>query len=470
MARESQGLQIALIIFVILTLLLGVLSFFFYRQYDEALKRAIAAEEESKKNSEAARNTLSENERLKQYLGVPESMRADELGEEVRKDFESYAPNFPGETRTYRAVVEYLGKTLGSVNESLAAAQAEIANLNAQIRQLEASKAPLVDQQRARADAANTQLAMERTKFSDDRQRLQDQAQQLQARIDTVQREAMKQVEAVQAELQKKERSLQTTISLLRDRTETLRRVTEPTFERADGTVRWVNQRNRTVWINLGSADGLGRQTTFSVYASTVTDVGKAPRKGSIEVTDILTDHLAEARILEDNPADPIMPGDQIYTPVWRPGERIRFALADGIDIDGDKKSDLDTVINLITLNGGIVDFYLDDEGNKTGEVTTETRYLVLGITPDETATEARRNARTELLRVADTYGLTRITLQELLNRMGWKNLTPVIRYGEGANPADFRAKPPEGLPRVSTGTVSPIFQPRTPSPRPSTR
>ncbi len=59
--------------------------FLFYKQYDEATKRAIAAEDEAKKNSEAARNTLSENERLKEYIGVPSSMKVDELGEEVRR-------------------------------------------------------------------------------------------------------------------------------------------------------------------------------------------------------------------------------------------------------------------------------------------------------------------------------------------------------------------------------------------------
>ena len=38
--------------------------------------------------------------------------------------------------------------------------------------------------------------------------------------------------------------------------------------EVADGKVTWVNQRSRTVWINLGSDDGLRRQTSFSVFSS----------------------------------------------------------------------------------------------------------------------------------------------------------------------------------------------------------
>jgi preprotein translocase subunit YajC len=43
MARENQALQIALITFVILTLLLGVTTYLFFRQYDEQFKKTQAA-------------------------------------------------------------------------------------------------------------------------------------------------------------------------------------------------------------------------------------------------------------------------------------------------------------------------------------------------------------------------------------------------------------------------------------------
>ena len=45
MARENQGLQIALIIFVMLTIILGVTTFIFYRQYEEAAIKAGEAEQ-----------------------------------------------------------------------------------------------------------------------------------------------------------------------------------------------------------------------------------------------------------------------------------------------------------------------------------------------------------------------------------------------------------------------------------------
>ena len=82
-------------------------------------------------------------------------------------------------------------------------------------------------------------------------------------------------------------------------------------FDVADGRVSWVNQ-NGTVWINLGAADSLRRQMTFTVYDADQHDAAKAEKKGSLEVTRILGDHMAEARITEDDPKNPIITGDQV--------------------------------------------------------------------------------------------------------------------------------------------------------------
>ena len=51
-------------------------------------------------------------------------------------------------------------------------------------------------------------------------------------------------------------------------------------FEIPDGVISWVNQ-NGTVWINLGSADALRPQVTFSIYDAALRDPAKAEKKGS---------------------------------------------------------------------------------------------------------------------------------------------------------------------------------------------
>ena len=130
---------------------------------------------------------------------------------------------------------------------------------------------------------------------------------------------------------------------------------------------------------------------------------------------------------------------------------------------DGDGKSDLDVVKNLITMNDGIVDAELDDEGNRRGALTTKTRFLVIGIEHDENTPQRPRDERIRLLDEAKNLGIAKMALPELLRQMGWKNQTPVIRFGRGANPEDFRAQPDDGVPAVSSGTVSPLFEPRRP-------
>ena len=106
----------------------------------------------------------------------------------------------------------------------------------------------------------------------------------------------------------------------------------------------WVDQRRGVVWINLGRADGLQPLTTFSVYPEKPTSVTKESAKASIEVTAIRGEHEAEARIMPGDTsklADPIMPRDKIYSPVWSRGTKKHFALAGFMDIDGDGRSDL---------------------------------------------------------------------------------------------------------------------------------
>ena len=45
MARESQGLQIALIVLVMLTIIFGVTSFLFWKQYDNQCEKLDTAED-----------------------------------------------------------------------------------------------------------------------------------------------------------------------------------------------------------------------------------------------------------------------------------------------------------------------------------------------------------------------------------------------------------------------------------------
>ena len=110
----------------------------------------------------------------------------------------------------------------------------------------------------------------------------------------------------------------------------------------------------------------------------------KAEKKGIVEVIRVIDGHLSEARIMDDDPSKPIMPGDQLFSIAWQPNHAEHFALVGLMDLDKDGVSDLDKVKDLITVNGGIVDAELKDDGNARGP--DDGRYPLSG--PGEKPTE----------------------------------------------------------------------------------
>jgi hypothetical protein len=215
--------------------------------------------------------------------------------------------------------------------------------------------------------------------------------------------------------------------------------------------------------VNLGEADGLRRLMTFGVFTSATDDVSQAEKKASIEVIEIMGPHMCEARITDDKPGNPVVLGDLVFTPIWAPGKRIHFALAGFLDMDGDGRSDLEKVKSIISTNGAVVDAFQDATGAVKGLITTETNYLVMGLPPDDKSTKDMRRGYTKMIDDAKSNLVKPIKLDELLQRMGYRDMEHVTQYGKGANPRDFRPTPPrEGNP-VSSGTVSPLFQPRQP-------
>jgi hypothetical protein len=463
MARENQGLHIALIIFVTLTLVLGVTTFIFFRKLEESTIKAKAEADRASTEKNNADKVQKDNLELKRMMGVEATANLDTINEDFNKQMTTYAGNFEEASRVYKKVVEYLDGVVRKKDATIADLEVKLQDEKNRNEIREQIKDPQIAEHKKAAEAAEADRASEREKFNQDRQTITQEKSALAAKLDKAQKDAVAVVDKIKADLEETQKRTQKVQQALQDRSEQLNKVVNQSFETADGKIRWVNQRNGTVWVNIGQADGLPRQTTFAVYPAAATNVENASKKASIEVTQILGEHLAEARILEDNVGDPILPGDLIHTPIWTPGEHQRFALSDGMDVDGDGKSDTEIVRNLITMAGGVIVAELDDKGNRKGKMDTNTRYLVLGKQHDENTSKATIEARTKMIREADMLGVQKAPLAELLKKMGWKNQTPVVHYGPGANPADFRPQAPEGVNPVSRGTVSPLFQPRTP-------
>jgi hypothetical protein len=417
-----------------------------------------------RKNADQAKENAREVGGLKGLIGVADSDKVDAIQASIfKEDMTKYGGSFPEGERDYRRVMEKMQKTIDEKNASLADAKTQIQDLDKQIKVFEASKQPQIDAFQKTRDAASKDLADERAKFDSERKRItQDQATLLTDR-DGARKERDADKAKAEAKFTEDGNRIRVLTQTIEKQANEISQITSTKVDTFDGEIRLVDQRSGMVWIDRGRADALPRQITFSVYPADTTDLTSTGSiKASIEVTQILGDHLAEARVLDDKITDPIIRGDKIHTPLWAPGTKKHFALAGVMDVYGDGKNHVQTVIDLIKMNDGIVDAYIDDKSNNVvGAITVNTRYLILGDDPAEKNFNAQVDAYSKLVGNATRLGIQRITLPDMLQRMGWRNPTPVVHYGVDANPKDFAPKFEEGAPKTSPGNV---FKPRQPA------
>ena len=117
-ARENQGLQIALIIFVMLTIVLIVTTFVFFNSYKEGQERIKTLEADNNTKSEAARQALEESSKIRGLLD-PKLDKTEAVDEASKQDFEKYGKGLAEADQNYRALVEHVNKQLVAANTSI---------------------------------------------------------------------------------------------------------------------------------------------------------------------------------------------------------------------------------------------------------------------------------------------------------------------------------------------------------------
>ena len=166
MARENQGLQIALIIFVMLTIILGVTTYLFFRQYEEADIKAKNNEAERNKAAMQARDNEGYMDELKRLIGVAKTEKMDSVTNTIfNEDMKKFGGSYPEEARFYRPLLEKMAKTIDETNAKLDLADKKVKKLEADFAVREANKQPQIDKFEKAAEEAGKDLAGEREKF-----------------------------------------------------------------------------------------------------------------------------------------------------------------------------------------------------------------------------------------------------------------------------------------------------------------
>jgi hypothetical protein len=210
------------------------------------------------------------------------------------------------------------------------------------------------------------------------------------------------------------------------------------------GKIVRVDSTGKMPYINLGRADGVKAQLTFSIFG--VDSYGKVEKqpKASIEVVKVVAAHLSQARVtyVRDLGADPIQEGDQVYNPAWNPNRKTHVAIAGIVDFTGEESGTvsqqmraLREFMSALERQNMVVDAYLDLQTLKMkGSITLKTDYFVLAEGPtygtakvldlkDERVDfKSRTNAAMSKMREeANKKGVTIIPLHKFALLMGYR-------------------------------------------------
>jgi hypothetical protein len=427
--HNSHGLQVAVIVFATLTVMMSSTAFWQFKQAEEARLHAAEAERQAAVTEASVRSGQREAEQLRQMMGYGMHEPLSVVRSGFEHDLRGISAHLP-QPRSYRLAIQHLSASLQVAQRERIGERERLQELQAALARLEADKEATVFAFKTAVDIARTALAAElkRSNALDSRHvaQRQEQSDELVRQREIISRLEIEMTEA-NRQWAARSRNLQ---NRLEQATGELTRLRAQDADLPDGEIRFVSAENRAVWINLGSADGLRRQVSFSVYAPQGKGL-RSPAKGKIEVTRVLTGRLSEARIVEEQADDPILQGDKIETPLWQPGQPERFALCGDLDIDHDGISDSRLVRALITLAGGVIDAELSADGATSGEMTAETRWLVLGNVDTDAAGQMQRQAA--------ELGVQAIQLTRLLERAGWHQ--PTRRAAAPATPRAFRGR-----------------------------
>lgn len=206
------------------------------------------------------------------------------------------------------------------------------------------------------------------------------------------------------------------------------------------------------VEINLGSADLVRPGLTFTVLPNDYQEKGRQSRvrtmrlpdergvyknverfveKATVEVIEVVGPHLARARVTQE--FDPIRdgaaPGDLLYNSVWRKGTADHIALVGIFDVNGDGSDDIEGVIRDLNRMGVPVDAYFDMRTRKwVGQINEQTRYVVEGWYPVNSANDPNRDDKTKLIAAMTAAvqsgrdkGVAVVKFQDFFPRMGYR-------------------------------------------------
>jgi hypothetical protein len=126
-ATVVQSLSIALIVFVMLTFVLAITTYLFFKQQVDEQAKADAAVAEATKSKGELNTDLEEKKKLQEIIGLAEDKTAADVEADTTETFSSKFSDFQEDPKNYKNLSEWLKKAIEAKDKTLQEKDAEIA-------------------------------------------------------------------------------------------------------------------------------------------------------------------------------------------------------------------------------------------------------------------------------------------------------------------------------------------------------
>jgi hypothetical protein len=469
--------------FISVGLMLGM--FFLYRAYADTSKRMAEMSTQLADAGTKFQKSESRVHRFKSMLGYPIDEDAEALAGEmandpelgvVEKDFAEMMKVFSkNEKGDLLKLPKYLMDTLRQRNEEIDRGRKRLDEIQKEQTNILARETAAREDAQKKAAQATQDLEAERSKHAKQVESLNNEKDSITKQFAEFKAAFDKKLAAQAANIATLDAKNKQQLAVIADQLEELQNLREVDFAAPQGEITRLMDGGQLVWLNIGSADGLQEGVPFSVISSDSTKVSKASPKARLTVTSVTGPHSAMAKATELNYKNPILTGDKVYSPAWRPGRSVGFALVGSMDYDNNFQDDTDMIKNLIKASNGRVDAVLDNKmAQPEGKITTGTMFVVLGSDAggDGANLSADQKAKIQkyaaFIKEAKALGATQISLDNLMGYLKPKNSDRIQSLGNRINASDFpieqiKTAPAKTSPaRAGAGTDT--FMPRNPN------
>ena len=493
-----QSFSIALIVFVMLTFVLAVTTYLFFKKADENLKLMEAKQKEASdantKRLEAEKNRL---ELVKDVLGFPEDWtnaaivtRKREVIDEVYGKHVKQ-PTYDAENPE-DGLVGWLSSSVKKHHDAMSSAQADKDRFAAEKKELTERY-----EDELKKKEESTQNAVAKIKAVESKQQASETAasasiKQLEQARDaaTAQTKRLKLIgekisearpylsldrqqkwpaDSEPADGDRDERRVAVLLDEMRERERTIvrlnqiiaqLRVADPALQATvlaatpkddrvdefDGRILSVNELDRTVLVSVGRTTGLRAGLKFNVYDPTDPRPQIGSKKAVVEVVAIESDSLVRCRVRQDSTRKPIIPGDVVATSLWSPGTPLEVVIVGITQFGGEPEADRQRLEQLVQRVGGTV---ADTVTPSTTMVVDAGVPQVKGVDPEGQIASRKfwnakpKETRVRQLEAAKQLGIKVMAIEPFLDLMGLQ--VESVRANRLPVPIDSNAAPARG-------------------------